>query len=174
MILTYISSQVAAVSWLPPNVIHQNGVITQYQHILTNTDTSVVVDTAAGTSGYGHTWNHLIYNTNYSIAISAATSQGDGQAAIVSFTTSQIELKQCPICDIVLNGDCIVYVTTAMNWDNAEVNCIQLGGHLTSIHSSAENTALSHLRTNVEDVWIGYNDRTTEGTFVWSDMSTVD
>ncbi|WP_411025053.1 C-type lectin domain-containing protein, partial [Salmonella sp. s54836] len=67
-----------------------------------------------------------------------------------------------------------MYVTTLMNWDNAEVNCIQLGGHLASIHSAAENTALNNLRTNTEYPWIGYNDRTTEGTYMWSDGSTVD
>jgi hypothetical protein len=45
------------------------------------------------------------------------------------------------------------------------LRCESLGGYLAQITSAAEHTAVSSIvRT---DVWIGLNDRTTEGTFEW-------
>ncbi|WP_411023056.1 fibronectin type III domain-containing protein, partial [Salmonella sp. s51228] len=50
--LLYIDKQVAFVSWLPPAVIQQNGIISHYQLALTNTDNSLVVDEFSIKSGY--------------------------------------------------------------------------------------------------------------------------
>lgn len=60
-----------------------------------------------------------------------------------------------------------------MSWVDAESQCVQEGGHLTSIRSSAENTFVTSLITGVTIMWFGFNDRSAEGNFEWSDRSNV-
>lgn len=72
-------------------------------------------------------------------------------------------------CDLTLNQECYIYVSTQMSWTNAEANCVSLGGHLASIHSAAENAALHNIKTSTDGVYIGCHDSTAEGTFIWTD-----
>ena len=54
-----------------------------------------------------------------------------------------------------------------LEWTAAEAACVGAGGHLASIHSSAENALVAGLHGGVL-VWVGLNDRAAEGTFAWS------
>jgi hypothetical protein len=61
-------------------------------------------------------------------------------------------------------------------WPDAEMYCASQGGHLASIHSSAENdflcqevNAFSH-----DKCWIGLSDEAVEGDFVWTDATPTD
>lgn len=55
------------------------------------------------------------------------------------------------------------------SWTAAQTDCQAFGAgwDLVAIDSPGENTYVSGLRSSAP-AWIGYNDRTTEGSFVWS------
>ena len=66
----------------------------------------------------------------------------------------------------------------SFTWDQAETYCKDtFGGHLASFHSDQEFNAvydaLSSVRGAAPNGWIGLNDLTAEGTFVWSDGTSV-
>uniref|UniRef100_H2ZT58 C-type lectin domain-containing protein n=1 Tax=Latimeria chalumnae TaxID=7897 RepID=H2ZT58_LATCH len=64
-----------------------------------------------------------------------------------------------------------------MDWMSAEAFCQRLvkGAHLVSVHSQEQNDFLVKLvRANMNStprMWIGANDRGTEGRWTWSDGS---
>jgi len=64
-----------------------------------------------------------------------------------------------------------VYVSTKYSWANASSNCQSHGAELASLHSSADE---DNARENSGGgaAWIGFNDRTSEGSWVWSDGTT--
>ncbi|XP_072177023.1 echinoidin-like [Diadema setosum] len=83
----------------------------------------------------------------------------------------------CPEFWTGFHGSCYRLFLAKKTWQEAENHCVQLGGHLTSILSEAENTFLYNYWRNTVSVpewgfWFGYNDLSTEGTWVWSDHST--
>uniref|UniRef100_A0AC34F7S8 C-type lectin domain-containing protein n=1 Tax=Panagrolaimus sp. ES5 TaxID=591445 RepID=A0AC34F7S8_9BILA len=58
----------------------------------------------------------------------------------------------------------------------AEKRCVEIGGHLVSIHSKEENDFVHKLRGN-NSVWIGknkINDPYVNGTYTWTDNSPHD
>ena len=63
---------------------------------------------------------------------------------------------------------CYKLLTTPFgkNWDDANTGCTAIGAKLTSIESQCEQDLVFEVSTKV-DTWIGGNDKTTEGTFVW-------
>ncbi|XP_071501645.1 echinoidin-like [Diadema antillarum] len=101
----------------------------------------------------------------------------------------------CPPLWTSFQGMCYRYFTTAnVTWEEAERQCQSFTkpywdegattgqlGHLVSIHSQEEMDFLITLFESVRNkrssskhlVWIGLNDRATEGSFVWSDGSEV-
>ena len=56
-----------------------------------------------------------------------------------------------------------------LNWTEARQRCLQVGGDLASILSADDQSKVAALLVNHGGYWIGLNDRTTKGTFVWSD-----
>ena len=60
-----------------------------------------------------------------------------------------------------------------LTWDEALARATALGGYLLTISSEAENTWVKdNLGDNKWDsYWLGYNDKTEEGTFVWANGS---
>ncbi|XP_029941424.1 macrophage mannose receptor 1-like [Salarias fasciatus] len=58
------------------------------------------------------------------------------------------------------------------NWANAEAECVKEQGHLASFHSEEEFSFLiAHMPG---EAWVGLNDRTTEGHFVFTDGTQAD
>lgn len=55
-----------------------------------------------------------------------------------------------------------------ITWMDAEASCVSKGGHLASITSFEENTAAIAVAGTKTNVWIGLNDRTTEGDYKWT------
>ncbi|XP_071495807.1 echinoidin-like [Diadema antillarum] len=84
----------------------------------------------------------------------------------------------CPEYWTGFHGSCYRLFLARKNFQEAENHCVELGGHLTSVLSEAENTFLYNYWRNTistptgDGFWIGYNDIRTEGTWVWSDHST--
>jgi hypothetical protein len=71
-------------------------------------------------------------------------------------------------------GTCYYAFDTPAPWLVARVACQALGGDLARIDSLAENNIVFNLALNPPialepDWWVGGNDRTTEGRFVWLD-----
>ena len=52
------------------------------------------------------------------------------------------------------------------DWETSSTKCKALNGNLASIKSECEQKVVAQLANKVS-VWIGGNDLTTEGTFIW-------
>jgi hypothetical protein len=63
-------------------------------------------------------------------------------------------------------GTCYMIFNTVTNWQTARGLCEQINAHLAVSTSQAENDVFSPL-AGLTDVWIGGNDISTEGTWVW-------
>ncbi|KAI8521387.1 hypothetical protein Bbelb_011410 [Branchiostoma belcheri] len=82
---------------------------------------------------------------------------------------SSSQNKSCP-SGWILNpmfSSCYLFVNEDETWDKAQSECSQRDATLTSVTSAEEQDfILGHCNTNVN---IGFNDKTTEGTFTWLD-----
>lgn len=58
-------------------------------------------------------------------------------------------------------------------WVEAEAQAVQYGGHLVTINDSAEEQWLTSTFGPTDWLWCGFNDMTTEGTWVWSSGEPV-
>ena len=78
-------------------------------------------------------------------------------------------------CDVITDdGTCFNYITgSGTNWENARLLCTSWGYDLATVKSSQENNLLHAIRSSSssDGCWIGLNDISSEGTFVWSDGS---
>ncbi|XP_038058458.1 perlucin-like protein [Patiria miniata] len=79
----------------------------------------------------------------------------------------------CPLNWEKFGSSCYFFNTHKTSWDCANTICKQVGGDLASIESAEENTFILDI-INKEGgcdngmVWIGLNDKETEGTFIWT------
>ena len=67
----------------------------------------------------------------------------------------------------------LVFNTEPLSWSAAEVHCVSLGGHLVTINSDAVNSYVNEnfvrLGGECYATWIGLNDLSNEGDFMWVD-----
>ncbi|XP_075834751.1 brevican core protein isoform X1 [Microtus pennsylvanicus] len=68
-------------------------------------------------------------------------------------------------------GACYKHFSTRRSWEDAESQCRALGAHLTSICTPEEQDFVNDRYREYQ--WIGLNDRTIEGDFLWSDGAPV-
>lgn len=85
-----------------------------------------------------------------------------------------IEAEGCPTGWTLLGDEerCVaVFEGPDHTWPEAEVECNDMGGHLARISSEEDNDTLYALATDIPDesIWVGYNERESEGTWAWSD-----
>ncbi|XP_032238898.2 uncharacterized protein LOC5513456 isoform X2 [Nematostella vectensis] len=66
---------------------------------------------------------------------------------------------------------CYKFVEDKKSWDEASSACQLDDGRLASILSDDEQTMISQVYSKA-DMWIGYNDKNSEGDWVWSDQMT--
>ncbi len=59
--------------------------------------------------------------------------------------------------------------TPSLTWQDAEDECVALGGNLASFSSASENLFAINVLTGVQEAWIGLNDIDEAGTYVWTD-----
>ncbi|XP_004693709.2 PREDICTED: brevican core protein isoform X2 [Condylura cristata] len=64
-------------------------------------------------------------------------------------------------------GACYKHFSTRRSWEEAETQCRMYGAHLTSISTPEEQDFINNRYREYQ--WIGLNDRTIEGDFLWSD-----
>jgi len=65
----------------------------------------------------------------------------------------------CPDGWSEFEGHCYLCEGTGLTWLNAEQNCLNMGGHLASIHSKAERDFVSSIFVSY---WVGASDTVTE------------
>ncbi|XP_036452963.1 ladderlectin-like [Colossoma macropomum] len=87
-------------------------------------------------------------------------------------------LSQCQNGWSQFGSRCFSVFTTSANWLASEQNCVNMGGHLASVHSSEEYTFIRALVLNVTSsnsrTWLGATDAVQEGVWVWTDGSAFD
>jgi hypothetical protein len=97
------------------------------------------------------------------------------QARITIDNVVGAALAGCPSGYTVLvqgNNNCYKLYSNAMSWQAAENQCMTDGGHLASIHSAFENTAVStSAATNNPNAntWIGLTNSNSMNMFMWTD-----
>ncbi|KAF7460741.1 hypothetical protein GHT09_019108 [Marmota monax] len=64
-------------------------------------------------------------------------------------------------------GACYRHFSTRRSWEEAETQCRMYGAHLASISTPEEQDFINNRYREYQ--WIGLNDRTIEGDFLWSD-----
>ncbi|CAH3168899.1 unnamed protein product, partial [Porites evermanni] len=65
------------------------------------------------------------------------------------------------------SGYCYFTSRTCGSWITAVSNCSAMSSNLVTVHNQDENVYIQH-RHNGERSWIGLNDRSVEGSFVWT------
>ena len=77
-------------TWNPPAEIHQNGIITRYKISVINITGSKIHEKFVFGNLTTNTLSKLQPHTNYTISVSAATSEGFGPATSISVATRQV------------------------------------------------------------------------------------
>ncbi|KAF1383673.1 hypothetical protein PFLUV_G00134290 [Perca fluviatilis] len=89
--------------------------------------------------------------------------------------TEAVETGFCSSPWIPYNGHCFHLQRTQKTWSDAKKACRKEGGDLVSIRNVEDQSfVISQLGyASTDELWIGLNDKKTEGLFDWSDHSTV-
>lgn len=84
-----------------------------------------------------------------------------------------VAVAPCDAADEVsaADGRCSLVVAQAATWDAASAACADWGGALARVDSAEREAELSALTG--ADMWIGLNDRQTEGSMVWDGGGTL-
>ena len=87
-----------------------------------------------------------------------------------------VDEKQCTTCQDgwkFHKGNCYRIFKICATYDQAEQSCQRNEGNLVSIHNSDENKFVFDLWKDTfngnKNLWIGLNDKSKEGQFVWTD-----
>ena len=78
----------------------------------------------------------------------------------------------CPDGWDYFNGYCYLTSSVCAPWVTAVSNCSMMNSHLVTVHNQEENVYIQH-RHNGERSWIGLNDRSVEGSFVWTNKEII-
>uniref|UniRef100_A0A3Q3GCS2 Galactose-specific lectin nattectin-like n=1 Tax=Labrus bergylta TaxID=56723 RepID=A0A3Q3GCS2_9LABR len=86
----------------------------------------------------------------------------------------QVLSSVCPSGWTQYDDRCFLYVSKAMTWANAEINCQAQGGNLASVHSLSEYAFIQGLIHGIThrypQTWLGGSDA-QEGVWLWTDGS---
>ncbi|XP_078384224.1 uncharacterized protein LOC144666717 [Oculina patagonica] len=64
-------------------------------------------------------------------------------------------------------GYCYYSSRTCASWPTAEANCSSMNSDMVTVHNQEENLYIQHLHGG-DKSWLGLNDRSKEGSFVWA------
>ena len=86
------------------------------------------------------------------------------------------EASTCAGCALRAPGDHVYqYCAGPLSWEDARLDCLSRGYHLADLSNAGDNTSLGSNgdSAGVSEFWIGYNDISTEGLFVWESGSAA-
>ncbi|KAI3374792.1 hypothetical protein L3Q82_021350, partial [Scortum barcoo] len=111
----------------------------------------------------------------YKAGAPPAPPQSTGKVLLYSVLPSSVEQGFCSSPWIPYNGHCFHLQRVAKSWADAQRECRKEGGDLVSIRNVEDQSfVISQLGyASTDELWIGLNDRMTEGLFDWSDHSPV-
>ena len=78
----------------------------------------------------------------------------------------------CPVGWGYFSGYCYLTSSVCASWVIAVSSCSVMKSHLVTVHNQEENVYIQR-RHNGERSWIGLNDRSVEGSFVWTNKETT-
>jgi hypothetical protein len=123
--------------------------------------------------------------TNYLIAFYIFSSSSASKHKMCSWFLLFIFLinifnafsSACPTNSLPWQSQCVTFFDTLKGFSDAEKACIQLNGHLISIHDGFINSFISqeaakYVKTS--DLWIGATKMNNNETWQWTDGSKVD
>uniref|UniRef100_A0A3Q1GW30 Mannose receptor, C type 1b n=1 Tax=Acanthochromis polyacanthus TaxID=80966 RepID=A0A3Q1GW30_9TELE len=125
-----------------------------------------IIDGAVQYSWQSSKCNKKLGYICYSKSVTAPPTEGKRKTAETGF---------CSTHWIPYNGHCFQLFRTALSWSDAQKQCRKDEGDLVSIRNVEDQSfVISQLGyASNDELWIGLNDRRTEGLFDWSDHSTV-
>ena len=94
------------------------------------------------------------------------------QYCLLFVTQYIIRTDICPDGWDYFNGYCYLTSSVCAPWVTAVSNCSAMNSHLVTVHNQEENVYIQH-RHNGERSWIGLNDRSVEGSFVWINKEII-
>ncbi len=97
-------------------------------------------------------------NTRYSVAAILVGIFSAGAAHAASIVGDPI---------IIPANNHTYYLLTKSTWTDSEAFAQSIGGNLVTINDAAENAFVLQNFGDGRDLWIGFNDAATEGTFTW-------
>uniref|UniRef100_A0AAQ6IHY3 Mannose receptor, C type 1b n=1 Tax=Anabas testudineus TaxID=64144 RepID=A0AAQ6IHY3_ANATE len=128
---------------------------------------------------------HPLPNPGHSCAIvdgavqySWQSSQCTKKLGYICYSEGAVAPAETGFCSrpwIPYNGHCFHLDRTQKTWSDAQKACRKEGGDLVSMHNVEDQSfVISQLGyASTDELWIGLNDKKTEGLFDWSDHSTV-
>ncbi|XP_064619238.1 C-type mannose receptor 2-like [Lineus longissimus] len=110
----------------------------------------------------GDWYDFLCTNTAHFLCEQAATN--------VAFTCDANDGRNWQL----LTDKCYFLVRGMKNWQRAETNCQRMGAQLASIHDQTVNDffTTTWVQRYGRGMWVGLNDRSVDGTFMWNDGTT--
>jgi len=127
-------------------------------------------DTPITTITNNYTHSNIDNGSIYYYKVAAVNSSGTGALSHVASALLSSYVKD----SASLSGHTFAITSAAMNWNNAKVLAIALGGYITTVNSKAENNWLT-TRFRIQygtELWIGANDKSAEGSWVWDNGTT--
>jgi hypothetical protein len=95
--------------------------------------------------------------------------------SFVLFSLVAATFAACPNEGVEWQSVCYYFQSNSTAFVNAEETCLQLGGHLASIHNGftnafiAQEASLFLSQSTTSDIWIGATDLMNPGNFTWTD-----
>jgi hypothetical protein len=118
-----------------------------------------------------HAYN-LVLNRNAAFDVEQNDTQETAQD-LASNRGTVGYINAPPLSGVIeYNGHYYFLTNLNQTWQNAEAEAVSYGGHLATINDSAENDFLASV-FYFDRYWIGYNDYSEEGTFVWASGEAV-
>jgi len=143
---------------------------TSYDYRIYNADTSELYTVVYGKGRYyslnlpkGNYYASVV-GVNYDIVDYGGATPWGTYSEKVYFTVSEGSFEKAGTVNYQ-NHKYDLYLTR-LSFEDAKLKCEELGGHLATITSAEENTAVKELAGN-NTVWIGATDDTEEGTWTW-------
>ncbi len=135
--------------------------------------TTASVSTCSSPSGYAAVSGDC--DDSDASASPAATETCDGIDNDCDGTVDSASACGCDVETYSSNGHTYLFCDTSSYWSTASSSCSSMGYHLVTMNDSAENAwVTSYTNTYMtSDPWIGFNDRSSEGSWVWETGETV-